>query len=85
MTLKKGLIFFDNDKIDTVLKKAEWDNKRLKEEKCQVCNCNLTKNNIGALTHNSPIKGVCRKFPCIMSVLLMEKSRTVMRKTAEWP
>jgi len=77
MTKKEGLVFFDMSHMNLVLKKIGWDEKTLREKKCIVCGCQLTKNNIGALTRESPIQGVCRKFSCVMSVLLAHKKESL--------
>ena len=73
---EKGLIFFDSSNVGKVLNALGWDEERIKNEKCVVCDCPLTKKNIGGLTRHSPVKAVCKKFPCIMSVLLSEKKES---------
>lgn len=77
-TEKKGLVFFDSSNIDLVLREIGWDEKRLENEKCAVCSCQLTKENIGGFTRKSPIKGVCKKFECVMSALLAEKKESLL-------
>ena len=74
---KKGLVFFDSTNMDKVLDAIGWNEDRVKHEKCAVCGCSLTKDTIGGLTRHSPIKAVCKKFNCIMSVLLTEKKESL--------
>jgi len=75
---EKGLIFFDYDDIELILRKLGWDENRLNKERCIVCGCKLTKENVGAFTRHSPVKGVCRKFECLVSVLLREKKEVLL-------
>jgi len=80
---EKGLVFFDYTHLDLILKRIGWDEEHLKGEKCLVCGCQLTKENIGGFTRSFPVKAVCRKFECMVSVLL-EKKEMMLQRAINW-